>query len=54
VPFKFTGKIDKLTISVEPPELTPADVEKLMIGWVWTILGSFFRLSSNSWISKSD
>ena len=29
VPFKFTGKIDKLTISIEPPKLTPADVEKL-------------------------
>ncbi len=29
VPFKFTGKIDKLTISVEHPKLTPADVEKL-------------------------
>ena len=29
VPFKFTGKIDKLTISVEPPKLTPADVKKL-------------------------
>jgi arylsulfatase A-like enzyme len=29
VPFKFTGKIDKLTIAVAPPVLTPADVEKL-------------------------
>jgi arylsulfatase len=29
VPFKFTGKIDKLTVSVEPPKLTPADLEKL-------------------------
>jgi arylsulfatase A-like enzyme len=29
VPFKFTGKIEKLTISVEPPKLTPADIEKL-------------------------
>ncbi len=29
VPFKFTGKIDKLTVSVEPPKLTPADEEKL-------------------------
>ena len=29
VPFKFTGKIDKLTISLEPPKLTPADMEKL-------------------------
>jgi arylsulfatase A-like enzyme len=29
VPFKFTGKIDKLTISVEPPKLTPADEKRL-------------------------
>ena len=29
VPFEFTGKIDKLTISIAPPKLTPADVEKL-------------------------
>jgi arylsulfatase A-like enzyme len=29
VPFKFTGKIDKLTISVEPPKLTPEDEKKL-------------------------
>ena len=29
VPFKFTGKIDKLTISIEPPKLTPDDVKKL-------------------------
>ena len=29
VPFKFAGKIDKLTISIEPPKLTPADMEKL-------------------------
>jgi arylsulfatase A-like enzyme len=29
VPFNFTGKIDKLTVLVEPPKLTPADVEKL-------------------------
>ena len=29
VPFKFTGKIDKLTVSVEPPELTAEDMEKL-------------------------
>jgi hypothetical protein len=25
VPFKFTGTIDKLTISIEPPKLTAAD-----------------------------
>ena len=29
VPFKFTGKIDKLTISLEPPVLTDADKKKL-------------------------
>jgi len=29
VPFKFSGKIDKLTISIELPKLTPADIEKL-------------------------
>jgi arylsulfatase len=29
VPFNFTGKINKLTISVEPPQLTPSDVQKL-------------------------
>jgi len=32
VPFKFTGKIDKLTITVEPPELTPEDEKKLKEG----------------------
>jgi hypothetical protein len=30
VPFNFTGKIDKVTISIEPPKLTPADEKKLM------------------------
>ncbi|PPQ27865.1 arylsulfatase [Rhodopila globiformis] len=29
VPFRFTGKIDKLTIQLERPKLTPADVRKL-------------------------
>jgi arylsulfatase A-like enzyme len=29
VPFKFTGKINKLTVSVAPPVLTPDDVKKL-------------------------
>jgi arylsulfatase len=29
VPFAFTGKIDKLTIDLEPPRLTPDDVQKL-------------------------
>lgn len=30
VPFKFTGTIDKLTISLDPPKLTPADEKRLM------------------------
>ena len=30
VPFRFTGKIDKLTVAVEPPVLTPADEKRLM------------------------
>jgi hypothetical protein len=29
VPFRFTGKIDKLTISIEPPNLTPEDEKRL-------------------------
>jgi arylsulfatase len=29
VPFVFTGKIDKLTITVEPPKLTPEDEKRL-------------------------
>ena len=29
IPFKFTGKIDKITVSLEPPQLTPADMQKL-------------------------
>ncbi len=29
VPFNFTGTIDKLTIAVDHPQLTPADVQKL-------------------------
>ncbi len=29
VPFAFTGTIDKLTISVAPPKLTPEDMQKL-------------------------
>ena len=29
VPFTCTGKLNKLTISVEPPQLTPADENKL-------------------------
>ncbi len=29
VPFKFTGKIDKLTIAIDPPKLTPHDEKRL-------------------------
>jgi len=29
VPFRFTGKLNKLTLKIEPPVLTPAD-EKLL------------------------
>jgi arylsulfatase len=29
IPFTFTGKLNKLTISVEPPKLTPEDEKKL-------------------------
>jgi arylsulfatase len=29
VPFSFTGKINKLTIALDPPRLTPDDVKKL-------------------------
>jgi arylsulfatase len=29
IPFKFTGKIDKLTIALAPPKLTPEDEKKL-------------------------
>jgi arylsulfatase A-like enzyme len=32
VPFKFTGTIDKLTISVERPKLTPEDEKRLVQG----------------------
>ena len=30
VPFKFTGKIAKLTIAVDAPKLTPEDEKRLM------------------------
>ncbi len=30
VPFSFTGKINKLTIAIEPPKLTEDDKKKLM------------------------
>jgi arylsulfatase len=29
VPFKFTGKLNKLTLSIEEPKLTPADEKRL-------------------------
>jgi arylsulfatase len=29
VPFKFTGKLDKLTLKIDRPKLSPADIEKL-------------------------
>jgi arylsulfatase len=29
VPFHFTGKLSKLTLSIDRPKLSPADVEKL-------------------------
>ena len=29
VPFRFTGKLDKLTLKINRPQLTPADIEKL-------------------------
>ena len=30
VPFKFTGKINKITLSIDRPKLTPEDEKKLM------------------------
>ena len=29
IPFRFNGRIDKLTVVLEPPKLTPEDVNKL-------------------------
>src|SRR5262249_51782017 len=29
VPFRFTGKLSKLTLKIDRPQLTPADIEKL-------------------------
>jgi hypothetical protein len=29
VPFRFTGKIDKLVVAIDPPRLTPEDARKL-------------------------
>jgi arylsulfatase len=30
VPFRFTGKLDRLTLTIDRPQLTPADEKKLM------------------------
>ena len=30
VPFKFTGKLTKLTLSIDRPKLTPEDEKRLM------------------------
>ncbi len=30
VPFKFTGKLTKLTLTIDRPKLTPEDEKKLM------------------------
>jgi arylsulfatase len=32
VPFKFTGKLDKLTIAIDRPKLTPEDEKRLVQG----------------------
>ncbi len=32
-PFAFTGKIDRLHIAVDPPKLTPEDLNKLQEGY---------------------
>jgi arylsulfatase len=29
VPFRFTGKLDKLTLKIDRPQLTPEDIQKL-------------------------
>jgi len=29
VPFRFNGKLNKLTLTIERPQLTPADIQKL-------------------------
>src|SRR5262249_53838240 len=31
VPFKFTGKLNKLTLAIDRPKLTPEDEKRLMI-----------------------
>jgi len=32
VPFKFTGKINKITLTIDRPKLTPEDIKKLEEG----------------------
>ena len=29
VPYKFTGKLDKLTLTIDRPQLSPEDIKKL-------------------------
>jgi arylsulfatase len=29
VPFKFTGKLDKITLTIDRPKLSPEDIKKL-------------------------
>jgi len=29
VPFKFTGKINKITLTIDRPKLSPEDIKKL-------------------------
>ena len=29
VPFKFTGKLNKLTLTIDRPKLSPEDIKKL-------------------------
>lgn len=30
VPFKFTGKLNKLTLTIDRPKLSPTDIKELM------------------------
>ncbi len=32
VPFKFTGKLDRLTLKLDRPKLSPEDIKKLKEG----------------------
>jgi len=32
VPFTFNGKLNKLTLTIDRPQLTPADIQKLQEG----------------------